>query len=61
MCTWTPCLTYSRSSRLTCKRRVKLLYKGLCCAIGSKSQKKGNICLYCGVPTIESKSENKND
>ena len=43
MCTWTPCLTYSKSPRPTCKRRVKLLYKGLCCAIGSKSK---NIVIF---------------
>ena len=43
MCTWTPCLTYRRNLRPTCKMRVKLLYKGLCCAIGSKSK---NIVIF---------------
>ena len=43
MCTWTPCLTYSRSPRPTCKRRVKLLYKGLYCSIENKRK---NIVIF---------------
>ena len=61
MCTWTPCLTYSRSPRLTCKKRVKLLYKGLCCAIGSKSKNIVIFALCFCVPTIERKSESKKE
>jgi hypothetical protein len=62
MCAWTPCLTYIKSPRPTCKRRVKLLYKGLCYAVGSKSQKNiVTFALYFCVPTIERKSESKKE
>jgi hypothetical protein len=60
MYTWTPCLTYNRSPRPTCKRRVKLLYKGLCCAV--RRAKNIVIFVLCfSVPTIERKSESKKE
>jgi hypothetical protein len=56
---WTPCLSCSRSPRPTCKRRVKLIYKGLCYAVVSKSKNIVIFALCFCLPTIERKSESK--